>query len=556
MNRAGPFHAHNQQKGTTLTETAWTPYTTYHVDPRTLILEGNSRDLTDLEANSPEFVASVHKWGVQQPINANTTPDGQLHVRSGFSRSLAAISAVDVHPTIPVYVVPSDNDEAARLVHQVTENDQRTNYTTAERAANYERLSLFGLTGEQIAQQLSTSTDTIEAGLRVRGSRSAVQVLDENPQLDMLQAAVFAEFDDDEDAIEELTHLLEEEPEQFDHVVSRLRRDRAAQQARDELADQLRADGVTVITDHRPDPDTTLALHRLSQSSTDGTSLDTDVEHHAANCAGHAAWVYTRMFGSEPTAAYMCQNWRDHGHVDRLAFIGGSTSNKGPKSEREKLERRRVLTNNKAWRAAVEVRRKFLTDLLRRKEPPKQAQQFVAAELIEGDYELRRAMERGGHFAVELLNLSRLSDLASRKPTANQAILNQLAVVLCAIEGSTDVDTWRRPVPAQKRYFAALQNWGYSLAPVERLVLDPQADAADWPGLHDASASEDVESDNELDEDEDELDDEDEFNDEEDETDEAEDHDQEEQAADSEQDEATKVDETEDATEVSDDHTD
>jgi hypothetical protein len=32
-------------------------------------------------------------------------------------------------------------------------------------------------------------------------------------------------------------------------------------------------------------------------------------------------------------------------------------------------------------------------------------------------------------------------------------------------------------------YFAALKDWGYTLSKVERLVLDPAADLADWPHL-------------------------------------------------------------------------
>jgi ParB family chromosome partitioning protein len=52
-----------------------------------------------------------------------------------------------------------------------------------------------------------------------------------------------------------------------------------------------------------------------------------------------------------------------------------------------------------------------------------------------------------------------------------------LAVVLAAVEESTDVQTWRGPDEATKRYFAFLAAQGYVLSDVERLAagIKPKA---------------------------------------------------------------------------------
>jgi ParB family transcriptional regulator, chromosome partitioning protein len=72
-----------------------------HLDPRSLTLELNVRDVADLDA---EFLASIKEHGVLVPIVAVRDEHGTVWVRAGQRRTLAAREAN--LSTVPVYVRP------------------------------------------------------------------------------------------------------------------------------------------------------------------------------------------------------------------------------------------------------------------------------------------------------------------------------------------------------------------------------------------------------------------------------------------------------------------
>ena len=157
---------------------------------------------------------------------------------------------------------------------------------------------------------------------------------------------------------------------------------------------------------------------------------------------------------------------------------------------------RRVRAYNELWRAAQPVRRKFIRDLLTRKSPPKRAVQHLLTALAEGAVSLSRD---GNRFACALLGLrepkyGQRNPIASKakRATADQALIMNVGIMLAAFEVAYDpkhkVNTWRYPTREDKLYFAILKDWGYTLSKVERLVLDPDADAKDWPHLQSGDA--------------------------------------------------------------------
>lgn len=466
-----------------------------HVDPRTLILGDNVRTVADIGQQRPRLVANIAKRGVKQAVIANDTGDGLL-LRVGFSRVLAAVLAVDTHPLIPVHVVPADDDDAERLIDQLTENDFREELTAGERAEAIERLTLFGLPAGDIAEQLTTDQTEVHAALALRRSTTATDMATKNPQLSIVHLAAFAEFEDNETATAALLETLSEEPDQFDFEVALQRRLAHEDTARAELTQQLGEAGITVVDSSGLYNSPQRWLTDLCPSDQDRTPFDgDDPEAHAA-CPGHAAVVVTK--NGEPQAQYVCTDWKRHGHALRFSASAPGAAKRGM-SAYEKAELRRVKTNNTAWRAAEDVRREFLRTLLRRSSPPKQAQQFIAAELAAGDHWLRRAMERQHSMACTLLDLpeptlgKRNLLQPRKKATANESIMVALAVILGGYEQATSTDTWRRPDEAMTRYFTTLAQWGYALSPVERLVIDPSADTDRWPHLHQATGGEDSE---------------------------------------------------------------
>ncbi len=52
-----------------------------------------------------------------------------------------------------------------------------------------------------------------------------------------------------------------------------------------------------------------------------------------------------------------------------------------------------------------------------------------------------------------------------------------LALLVCEWESRTSRDTWRRPGERDRRYLAALVQWGYKPSDVEQLVLTPPTQA-------------------------------------------------------------------------------
>ncbi|MFI9811423.1 hypothetical protein [Saccharothrix variisporea] len=451
------------------------------LDPRTLLTDRNSRTIVDIKQDNPELYQSVREHGVSIPVIANPTPEGGIRVRDGHCRTIIACSLVEKHPVIPVLVTESEDvAEWEVLRDHWLANEVRSGYTTADRIRLFEQMTLFGLSTEDIAAQLSLQPEVVEAGLKARRSTAVAATLTEFPQLTLEQAAGLADFEDDGEAYADLMDTLSTEPEAFDHELAEWRQERQLREAREALSRELEAEGVVVVGDSLPVG--ARRLDRLHRSREDRTPLGDDPASHSS-CPGHGAMVTTNNVEGVATAVFVCRDWERHGHVDSWsASVSGGVKEEWTAEKR--AERARVVRNNKAWRAAETVRRKKLAELVQRKTPPRLVAQFLARSLAEGGHEIRRGMETQHRFACTLLGLKepkygKPNPLVTGlgKASANQATMISLAVVVAAFEASTSVDTWRNPTPEQKRYFAALADWGIRLHWVERLVNDPAADA-------------------------------------------------------------------------------
>jgi hypothetical protein len=81
----------------------------------------------------------------------------------------------------------------------------------------------------------------------------------------------------------------------------------------------------------------------------------------------------------------MCVDPQTYGHCNRYGTGG---ENKLP--EEAKAERREVIENNKAWRAAEPVRRDYIRSLLNAGKVPKGTLRFVTAEIMADPAEIGR----------------------------------------------------------------------------------------------------------------------------------------------------------------------
>lgn len=292
---------------------------------------------------------------------------------------------------------------------------------------------------------------------------------------------MLAEFDDDPEALKEITLTALQRPGGLDHHAQRLRdrRDVEALRTRTELS--LRELGHTVVgRDH----DTWQGLNRLRWDA-DARPGDAITEERHRDCPGHAAVVDAGrswtddVLHAEPR--WGCSDPAGHGHAP-LRPDAGSGGRGGAMTEQEKADRRRVIANNKAWDSAETVRRRWLRDLLAGTTPPADAAVFIAASLGEAHYALARALGDRNALACELLRLDAPAGVlrggdahpiaaAAGHASAQRATMITLAVVLAGFEADTGRHTWRNPDAGDQRYLRQLQAWGYPVSDVEHLVL-------------------------------------------------------------------------------------
>ena len=411
-----------------------------HIDPRELVLDTNVRDEADLDA---EFIASIKEHGVLIPIAAVRGDDGQLLVRAGQRRALAAREAE--LPTVPVYIrSASDGDDTAQLVERVTEqiveNDQRRELTTTQRAKGIQQMLDAGVSVTKVARALSVHKDTVKAAGTAGKSQAAMEALSTD-QLSLTEAAALAEFDDVPNALDRLVRVAG--TQWFDHTVSQLREQQASLKAQREAEQPWREKGFTMLdsfpgawdvervelsylrTAAGEEADETAvtnpALWAVMLNEEDGlVDVETgeaveddavdwgtqdDPEAVPAEGLRHADTVKeVTLFVPE----YYCLDYAAAGLVldDRFKrYAGlGHTGDESSETvdldgddedakaareaakaqaelEAERRERRKVIALNKLGEAAGVVRRQFLTTLVSRKTPPKGAGIFVADSL-------------------------------------------------------------------------------------------------------------------------------------------------------------------------------
>ncbi len=448
------------------------------VDPRTLLVDLNIRHDTQL---NKDFVASIKELGVLVAIGAVRTSTGDIRVRYGHRRTLAAVEAGQA--TVPVEILGDEGtDDAAeieRIVTQHAENAHRASLTVSEELGVVEQLSAFGMTPFQIQKRTRMKRPAIDQAIAVASSELAKEAAARYDFLSLEKASAVAEFEDDRDAVKALVVAAKEG--RFEHTLQRLRDDREERASRQEAETALTELGITLV--ERPKWGDAIA--RLSRLTHDGESLD---ETTHKECPGHAAYLDEEWQTTDEEAddddedawtlvwspVYVCTDPVAYGHVDSTANGQTSTTKTEADGEEAKAERKRVLANNKAWRSAETVRREWLRSLLSRKSAPKGAMTFVLGELVRGSLELRQAMERGHAPAVETLGIEDSHGALNNAfddASDNRAQVIAFGLVLCAHDAATGVHSWRSQSESTKRYLTALSSWGYDLSDVESLIV-------------------------------------------------------------------------------------
>jgi hypothetical protein len=204
-------------------------------------------------------------------------------------------------------------------------------------------------------------------------------------------------------------------------------------------------------------------------------------------CPGRAAWVHEsyRSSGEAEAMAY-CTDPEKRGHKSRY---GGSTARQpGPMSDGEMAERKKVIDGNRAWRAAREVRRKWLTDWLTRGSVPADVLHAALSMFVmAGFHGLRRELERNHATGKLLLGIkgeepdyngrlagqANLVEAVMGKASPKRAQVVFVGLILGAAELACDDEAWRKPrgYKATGAYLSWLGSLGYVLSEAEQGMI-------------------------------------------------------------------------------------
>ncbi|QSR24119.1 nuclease [Nocardioides aromaticivorans] len=496
-----------------------------YLDPADIIIGTNVR--TDLRADHKEFRKSIKERGVLEAVTVYRNEDGQYVLLRGQRRTVTAAEVGTPTGLIPARVVPQPAD-ADRIGDQMVENIHRAGMREAEIVAGVEQLALLGVSAAQIAKRTSIDRPTVNAALAVTKADQSRNRLDSG-DLTLEEAAIFAEFEHDPEAVERLENAKRWR-RSLAHEAQRLRDEAAEREADAAEVERLRAEGLPVLTaEEVEEADEVLRIERLVTE--DGEPLPEEEWPNVPGARVHVVkeWAYpedeydeesedgdeSEDEDYEPAEPY--QQYVPVWVVTDLAasglrrrgFSGSTTTDSSDEGESEeeaearREERGRVIANNKAWASAETVRREWLATFVARKTAPKGAEALICEAVVTGHQSLSKAMDHRHPMLFTLLGVDRPTGyygaghdechkIATKASTPKAATMTTLAAVIAAWEATTGKHSWRNPTAWDARVLGALVEWGYQPSEVERILLgeEPQTSTGSDEPEDEASGTE------------------------------------------------------------------
>jgi ParB family transcriptional regulator, chromosome partitioning protein len=453
---------------------------------------GNVREDLDL---TPEFCASVAEAGVRIPLLITLEADGGYRVIEGHRRLAAAVKAGLAE--VPCYLDPGRaGDQAGQFLDMVIANSDshRRNFAPGEEAAALFAAHQAGATRTRLRKATGRKAEQIKTALQAGGlsgeTRARAAALDRDLTLDDL--ALLAEFGGDPEATDQLMEAIGH-GYAIEYVAERIRQDRAEAAEHERLRAELEAAGVPVTSD------LPAGAVRLTSLTRDGEDLTPDSH---AGCPGRGVFFPSWDLLH---AVHYCTSPEENGHTVRgllprppaadgvaAALSETRPDRPGDPDPDPDPDRRLVIEGNKAWRAAAEVRKRWLAaQLFARRSVPSDVARFVARQLLTMPDPLRSGLagapsrllfsEITGQPAAGWLD-------AADTTTAGRVPLLMLGPIATAYEQAMSDgegrNTWRldrySPCPRDEagRYLAFLGALGHQLTDIEQAV----ADAAPYTG--------------------------------------------------------------------------
>ncbi|MEV7304293.1 ParB/RepB/Spo0J family partition protein [Streptomyces clavifer] len=456
-------------------------------DPRTLVLDPRNARTENVKPDHA-LLASVERIGVQEPISVRLLEDGTFGVFKGQRRWLAATAAAKkaaakgapVRP-IPAFVREdlNGNDTEALLLSMV-ENTQRAPMTHRDTLNGAAQLELIGVTEADRRRAAGI------LGLKRESLRAAKQAAALSPEglqdgarhaFDLTELADLQDVEEVSGAATRLAQARRQDAEakgkntrgHWQHAMASLRQERDEQRKRQAAVQALTDAGVKVLPRYSRSDDTAVALDQI----TTRLGKELNAKTHA-QCAGHAARLDEN---AEPV--YFCTDPEKNGHTLKNA---PDTAEEAQAQDAARAERKRVLAQNKAARAAREVRTEFVAQLCKGKTLSDAAWTLVLTTVMNGSDTYRKFINRTQAKATAAVAKftagpapednadDPFTALIQRTGKARRANL-MMAQVAAAFEDEMHDKAWATKSGAQVMWLTFLEGEGYTLSAHESAIL-------------------------------------------------------------------------------------
>ncbi|MET9148642.1 ParB N-terminal domain-containing protein [Streptomyces sp. NPDC004042] len=435
----------------------------------------NARE--DLDLNAP-FVESLRTEGCRIPVKIQRLDGGVLQVNDGNRRYHAATDAGLTH--LPYEWEDDDRDAAGQFLDMITTAQHRKSLSTSEMNQAMFNAAEAGAQVGRIAKAAGVRQKDVKTLVKVRSDEklSAAVSGASSYEWTFEHLAALSEFADDAEALAAITEAAADDADERDVdwaiAVERTKRDKRtkaeAHRAELEAAGQK-------IRDAEELSERAMPVWRLRGISTE--------EH--AECKG-LVWVFDerRADRYEP----YCSAPGLYGHTVPEGGSGGTKT--VAEVEAERAARAAVKKGNIDWDAAEALRRKWITDLIKRRNLPKATTNTLIAHvnnaLLNASWGLDDLVkEPTTEILAAFLGLSTeqakdrgsfAGHVAKDPRRAPQLQFAAIAAVRekCANRSAWRTDSQRAPWTRTPtgRWFQVLAALGYPLTPIEQSVVDDE----------------------------------------------------------------------------------
>ncbi|MFE3602393.1 ParB N-terminal domain-containing protein [Streptomyces sp. NPDC059142] len=438
----------------------------------------NARE--DLDLNAP-FVESLRAEGCRIPVKIQRLNGGVLQVNDGNRRYHAATDAGLTH--LPYEWEDDDRDAAGQFLDMITTAQHRKSLTKTEVNQAMFSAAEAGAQVGRIAKAAGVRQKDVKTLVKVRSDEklSAAVSGASSYEWTFEHLAALSEFADDAEALAAITEAADDDAADEGDVdwaiaVERTKRDKRtkaeAHRAELEAAGQK-------IRDAEELSERAMPVWRLRGIS---------AEEHA-DCKG-LVWVFDERRGDryEP----YCSAPGLYGHTVPEGGSGGGGTKTAAEVEAERAARAAVKKGNIDWDAAEALRRKWITDLIKRRNLPKATTNHLIGHvnnaLLNASWGLDDLVkEPTTEILAAFLGLSTeqakdrgsfAGHVAKDPRRAPQLQFAAIAAVRekCANRSAWRTDSQRAPWTRTPtgRWFQVLAALGYPLTPIEQSVVDDE----------------------------------------------------------------------------------